>query len=134
MGSRPSQPAPTQAPINPSQFLSTYNPQHQSPLFSVLPAEIRNHIFDLVLLECDATPFSTEDFWYRPDYPASRAINVALLRTCRLVYLETWNVPLLNVTHRQWLGWDERRCPERESPASLDGAVGVASLVPRVGC
>ena len=100
--------------MDPVQFHSNHHPQHQSPLFSVLPPEIRNEIFGLVLLEQNSTLFSPQDFWYRPDYPSARFIHTALLRTCRLVYIETWNVPLLNVTHRRWLGSDERKCPDGE--------------------
>jgi hypothetical protein len=72
----------------------------------------------LVLLEQDSTPFSLQAYWYRPDYPAARFIDTALLRTCRLVYIETWNILLRNVTHRRWLGIDERKCPNSESSFS----------------
>jgi hypothetical protein len=68
----------------------------------------------LVLLEQDSTPFSPQEFWYRPDYPCARFIDTALLRACRLVYIETWNIPLLDVTYRRWLGSGQRMCPRRE--------------------
>lgn len=101
----------TRMPINPVQFYSNHHPQKQSPLFSVLPPEIRNEIFGLVLLEQDSAPFSEQDFWYRPDYSSARFIDTALLRACRLVYIETSDLPLFNVTYRQWLGNDDRKCP-----------------------
>lgn len=88
------------------------NPQIASPLFSTLPAEIRSHIFYYALLACPdpARPYSKHSFWYRPGYTHARAIAVALLLTCRRVYLETDLLPLVHNEHIIW-GVEKSRIP-----------------------
>ena len=86
------------------------NPQLQSPLFNKIPPEIRNQIFAYVLAEQDcAAEIPEYCYWYRPDYTRHRYIDVALLRTCRKIWLETYALPRINVTERIWLGWLARR-------------------------
>ena len=91
------------------------NPQIASPLFSVLPAEIRSLIFYYALLGYpDPTrPYSKHSFWYRPGYTHSRAIAVALLLTCRRVYLETDLLPVMHNEHVIW-GVEESRAPTKK--------------------
>ena len=88
------------------------NPQIASPLFSILPAEIRTHIFYYALLAYPdpARPYSRHSFWYRPGYTHARAIAVALLLTCRRVYLETDLVPVIHNEHIIW-GVEKSRLP-----------------------
>lgn len=88
------------------------NPQSASPLFSTLPAEIRNHIFYYALLAYPdpARPYSRHSFWYRPGYTHARAIAVALLLTCRRVYLETDLLPVVHNEHIIW-GVEKSRIP-----------------------
>ena len=88
------------------------NPQIASPLFSILPAEIRNHIFYYALLAYPdpARPYSRHSFWYRPGYTHARAIAVALLLTCRRVYLETDLSPVIHNEHIIW-GVEKSRLP-----------------------
>lgn len=88
------------------------NPQIASPLFSALPAEIRFHIFYYALLAYpDPThPYSRHSFWYRPSYTHARAIAVALLLTCRRVYLETDLLPVEHNEHVIW-GVEKSRIP-----------------------
>lgn len=88
------------------------NPQIASPLFSTLPAEIRNHIFYYALLAYldPARPRSKHSFWYRPGYTHARAISVGLLLTCRRVYLETDLVPVVHNEHVIW-GVENSRIP-----------------------
>ncbi|KAF2428295.1 hypothetical protein EJ08DRAFT_680633 [Tothia fuscella] len=94
--------------------LTDCNLQDQSPLFSTIPAEIRNQIFGLALSENDGKDaIPTEKYWYRPDYTHDRYIDTALLRTCRRVYLETRDLPQQNVTCRFWIGSVERAAPLR---------------------
>ena len=88
------------------------NPQIASPLFSTLPAEIRNHIFYYAVLAYpDPTrPYSQHSFWYRPGYTHARAITVNLLLTCRRVYLETDLLPVVHNEHIIW-GVEKSRIP-----------------------
>ena len=88
------------------------NPQIASPLFSTLPAEIRNHIFYYALLAYPdpARPYSRHSFWYRPGYTHARAIAVALLLTCRRIYLETDLLPVVHNEHVIW-GVEKPRIP-----------------------
>lgn len=92
------------------------NPQIASPLFSALPAEIRSHIFYYALLGYpDPTrPYSKHSYWYRPGYTHSRAIAVALLLTCRRVYLETDLLPVVLNEHIIWRV-DKSRIPPKLS-------------------
>ena len=88
------------------------NPQIASPLFSKLPAEIRNHIFYYALLVYPDSehPYSKHSFWYRPGYTHARAITVNLLLTCRRVYLETDLLPVVHNEHVVW-GVEKSRVP-----------------------
>lgn len=88
------------------------NPQIASPLFSTLPAEIRNHIFYYALLAYPdpARPYSRHSFFYRPGYTHARAIAVGLLLTCRRIYLETDLLPVIHNAHVIW-GVEKSRIP-----------------------
>ena len=88
------------------------NPQIASPLFSKLPAEIRNHIFHyaLLLYPDPEHPYSKHSFWYRPGYTHTRAITTNLLLTCRRVYLETDLLPVVHNEHVVW-GVEKSRVP-----------------------
>ncbi|KAM0801588.1 hypothetical protein BDR22DRAFT_888482 [Usnea florida] len=88
------------------------NPQIASPLFSRIPAEIREHIFYYALLAYpDPTrPYSKHSFFYRPGYTHARAIAVNLLLTCRRIYLETDLLPVVYNEHVVW-GVEKSRIP-----------------------
>jgi hypothetical protein len=87
-------------------------PQKQSPLFSVLPAEIRSMVFLICLAEQDGkTEMGREQYFYRPGYTYYRFIDTALVRVCRRIYLETRTIPMQNVTFRDWLGSVNRQPP-----------------------
>jgi hypothetical protein len=85
--------------------------QDESPLFSVLPGEIRNEIYSLALAEQDSTiPFDRHHAAYRPDYPNYRYIDTALLRTCKRMYQETHQILQNSVSVlRFWLGSPTRQ-------------------------
>ena len=97
------------------------NPQLASPLFVLLPAEIRQQIFQLALLSYPdpSRPYSQHSFWYRPGYTHARAITVSLLLTCRRVYLETDLVPVTQNEHVIW-GVERSRIPPSTSSYLLD--------------
>ncbi|KAJ7114302.1 hypothetical protein C8R44DRAFT_795427 [Mycena epipterygia] len=83
----------------------TVDPQAASPLFNgLIPPEIRNTLFAALLAEY--TPSDTSLAFpssvHRPGHTGPRKINVAFLRTCRRIYLETYHLPPQLATHVFW--------------------------------
>ncbi|KAL1794197.1 hypothetical protein ACET3X_007618 [Alternaria dauci] len=87
-----------------SPILPPSNFQAQSPLFSVLPGEIRNDIFQLALMqyEDDTSAYPEDSYWYRPGFSGPLKGNSALLRTCRLAYAEGQKVFLRELEYAFW--------------------------------
>jgi hypothetical protein len=89
---------------------SSYSPlpitnlQLQSPLFGLLPGELRNDIFALALMqyEDDTATYAEDSYWYRPGFCAPRKSSSALLRTCKAAYAEGQKVFLRDV---EWAFW-----------------------------
>ena len=90
--------------------------QEQSPLFTVLPAELRSEIFALVLTDYpDPSPdtrYAAETCYTRPSYFAPRKSDIRLLRTCRAVYQEAWFMPFILREQSHWLTHRDRAPPE----------------------
>ena len=80
------------------------NLQSKSPLFTCLPAEIRNHVFCLALLSYDdlTRPYPLTAHYRRPGYCYHQIISTALLQTCRRIYCETHDLPLAQNEHVFW--------------------------------
>ncbi|KAF2007774.1 hypothetical protein P154DRAFT_516584 [Amniculicola lignicola CBS 123094] len=87
------------ASINPSNA----HPQTQSPLFSTLPAEIRNFIFHHVVSQrvdfSRTNPPNATKYW--PGHQHRTTIDLTLLLTCRLIYYETRYIALQSATHHE---------------------------------
>ncbi|KAH7136841.1 hypothetical protein B0J13DRAFT_587009 [Dactylonectria estremocensis] len=97
-------------------------PQSGSPLFTLLPAEVRSHIFTYALTDYpDPSPHKRYDemsIYTRPNYFAPRKHDAQLLQTCRAVYQETWFMPFVLKEHTHWIGHGDRSPPEyRDSDA-----------------
>jgi len=92
--------------------LASCNAQSQSPLFSILPPEIRTYIFSLALLQYEdlSNPYPEYDYCYRPGHRARRIVSTSLLQTCRLVWLEANQWSMTQATHYFW--YDEDRRPD----------------------
>jgi hypothetical protein len=95
----------TLASINPTNSHS----QHQSLLFSKLPAELRLLIFQHVLSQTHNPdrPIDTHSHspLYRPSHTHQTTISTPLLQTCRLIYHEAHSIPLRSATlHFRHLG------------------------------
>lgn len=88
--------------------------QRGSPLFSVLPPEIRNRIFAFACTAFETIPYTPNDWFYRPGYHAHRRISATLLATCKRIYLEAFTLPLRLNEHVFW-GSIERGPPRRYS-------------------
>ncbi|KAF2192360.1 hypothetical protein K469DRAFT_620529 [Zopfia rhizophila CBS 207.26] len=93
---------------------SSFHPQEQSPLFGTIPAEIRNEIFRLALQEYDDPnkPYNVNSYHKRPGFGGQTRVDLALLRTCKRVWLETRAIPLRDLEVCFYLGSGERKPPE----------------------
>lgn len=82
------------------------NFQPQSPLFGVLPGEIRNEIFALALMphEDKEETYPENSYWFRPGFEAPRRSNSVLLRTCKAAYAEGQKVFLKELEWAFWFG------------------------------
>ncbi|KAF7556419.1 hypothetical protein G7Z17_g1389 [Cylindrodendrum hubeiense] len=90
-------------------------PQDTSPLFTVLPAEVRSNIFSFALTDYpDPSPdkhYNASTIYTRPTYFAPRKNDAQLLQTCRAVYRECWFMPFVLKEHTHWIGHDDRAPP-----------------------
>ena len=93
-----------------TENISKCNQQLQSPLFGTLPAEIRNHIFSLALLQYEdlTQPYPENDFCYRPGHRARRILSTELLLTCRRIWLEANHWPMEQAVHSFWFDHNRR--------------------------
>jgi hypothetical protein len=97
---------------NPSpENISKCNQQLQSPLFGILPPEIRNDIFSLALMQYEdlTQTYPENDFSYRPGHRARRIVSTELLLTCRRIWLEANHWPMEQAVHSFW--FDHYRRP-----------------------
>jgi len=88
------------------RFIISHNKQEDSPLFCVIPPELRNRIFHLACQSspCKDKPYPRDSYYYRPGYEFPQKAYTDLLRTCRLVYLETRLLPVKINEHAFWCG------------------------------
>ncbi|KAJ7636976.1 hypothetical protein FB45DRAFT_1025064 [Roridomyces roridus] len=79
--------------------------QHQSRLLR-LPAEIRQIVFRHAVVECDdlSRPYNKHEPYYRHDFKFAGKITIALLLTCRQVYVEARLLPVAVNDHIFWQG------------------------------
>lgn len=103
------------APNIVSSKFTEYEEQKQSPLFSVLPSEIRHKIFAYALASAPETSRPTaaptigrDEYCVRPGYEARHRIWTELLRTCKRVYMEAWPMPFTCSEHAFYMTTEER--------------------------
>ncbi|KAL4899011.1 hypothetical protein BDW74DRAFT_184200 [Aspergillus multicolor] len=94
----------TEPALRPPDF-TAYDPQSQSPLFTTLPPEIRSEIFTYALSPFEDTTnlYERDSYWSRPGYSAPLKTRTDLLRTCKLVYAESWFMPFALAEHSFYL-------------------------------
>jgi hypothetical protein len=94
--------------------ITVWDPQFDSPLFSKLPSELRTSVLFLALTpyqDISAQGVSFNSYGYGTETAFPVVQTVALLRTCRRIYLETHALPASLRTFVSWrLVWAER-CP-----------------------
>jgi hypothetical protein len=95
--------------------------QLQSTIFSVLPGEIRNHIWNYALADYqDETQLYDDATCYkRPDYLAPRKTDTVLLRTCKRIYQEAWFLPWTNAEQTFYLTSENRKPPRTTTPNDM---------------
>lgn len=97
---RPKTKTPQQIlPLIASIHSSAVQPQLESPLFR-LPLEIRYAIWALVTAthRDPDRPYDRRGHLWRPDNTGPYRVHTQLLRTCRAVYSEAWDLPLKQTT------------------------------------
>jgi hypothetical protein len=101
--------------------------QSDSPLFSVLPGEIRDRIFAYTLAEFEdtLTAFDSDTCYRRPEYAAPRRSDTALLQTCQRVYHEAFFYPFALAEQILWLAWDSRRPSTVTTPEQLQPSLAL---------
>lgn len=83
--------------------LKDVHPQLQSPLFGILPPEIRKMIFTFVLTDCERTMLSADGkkklYFHHHIHEHSRRTDTEVLRTCKRIFQETWFLPFALAKH-----------------------------------
>lgn len=90
-------------PIEPLAFylppFSDVEQQNQCPLYSVLPKEIRDLVWEYALADDGAPSPDCDNVFRRERGTEANVAKVdvahALLQTCKAVYLETYRLPML---------------------------------------
>lgn len=89
-------------PIEPLAFylgaFSEVNQQSECPLYTVLPKEIRDMIFEYALTDDDATSYGSNHVLMETNDAGGiikTNIACALLQSCKAVYLEAYRLPML---------------------------------------
>ena len=101
------------------------NPQLASPLFNVLPGELRNEILKWALVQYDdpdpEKQYEEDSYWYRPGFRAAKRSESGLLRTCRLIYCESRRLVMREAEHAFWFGKDQSFTQASAPGICLDG-------------
>ncbi|TFB01747.1 hypothetical protein CCMA1212_006184 [Trichoderma ghanense] len=95
---------PAETPLHQRIVSQQVDAQKDSPLFSLLPPEVRSKIFALAVAEYEDVdnPYPIDASW-RPSHCAPRKICLNLLLTCRAVYLEACFLPFESIEQSVWL-------------------------------
>jgi hypothetical protein len=92
-----------------------YNEQSASPLFAVLPRELRDLIWAYATApyEDPNAKFEENAYYYRPGHTARLGTETSLLQTCRRVWLEANTLPMLQAEHSFYY---HRAAPDKRDP------------------
>ena len=96
------------------RVLKTTSTQENCPLFSRIPGEIRDRIFQFAVTEhaFKEKEYEKNAHYYRPGFRfADQKIDTALLLTCRRIYQETRHLPSSNHVQVEWC---HRAPPEKQ--------------------
>jgi hypothetical protein len=92
------------ATINNGENLAKCHLQQQSALYSKLPLELRELIWQLATAPCSDTknPYDETAWYYRPGNTHRKKHHTSLLLTCRRIWLEANAYPMLQGEHCFW--------------------------------
>lgn len=86
--------------------LKTKESQLQSPLFGVIPGEVRNQIFAYALVQYEdreeGKAYAEDSYLYRPGFKGPKRSSSNLLQTCQLAWEEAQQVYLEEL---EWVFW-----------------------------
>ena len=93
-----------------------FDEQEASPLFSKLPRELRDLIWEFATapFEDETEEFETTAYYYRPGHTARLKTDIAVLQTCRRAFLEANTLPMLQAEHSYYY---HRAAPDGRDPA-----------------
>ncbi|KAF2149184.1 hypothetical protein K461DRAFT_42381 [Myriangium duriaei CBS 260.36] len=96
--------------------------QTQSPLFSTLPTELRERIFNLCLTDSEnvARKYDENSLWNRPGHYAPHISHTEILRTCKKCYQEAWFMAWANREQNIYLVAPDRRPHDATNPFALE--------------
>lgn len=105
------QPDPYESIKHIDSFQISGSSQQASPLFSILPAEIRTAVWEYVLADYEdlAKAYSVDTCYRRPGYMGPRRTDTAVLQTCQSIYHEAWFLPWTLAQHTFYLAWQSRK-------------------------
>ena len=84
--------------------LTKCNMQLESPLFALLPREIRDLVWEFATASYEDVryEYGRNEYYYRPGHTARLRTDTALLLTCRRIWLEANAFPMLQAEHCFW--------------------------------
>jgi len=99
--------------------LAKCHPQDQCPLFSTLPREIRDLIWEFATapIEDERHKYATTEYYYRPGHTARHKTYFDLLLTCRRIWLEANAMPMLQAEQAFWF---YRQAPDARDSAWME--------------
>ena len=81
------------------------DPQENCPLFTLIPGEVRDRIFQFAVTDhaIRKEEYEKATHFYRPGFRfADQKLDTTLLRTCRRIYDETKHLPTENFVQVEW--------------------------------
>lgn len=96
------------------EFQLPSSDQQSCKLFTDLPGEVRDLIYEYVLADFEdmENEYDLHTCYRRPEYFAPRKTDTAILRTCQAVYEEAWYLPWTSSRHTFYLATETRK-PEK---------------------
>lgn len=113
------------------EFKHPSDDQYCSPLFSILPGEVRDLVYEHALADFEdlSRPYDFETCYRRPEYLGPRKTDTSLLRTCQAVYKEAWYMSWTSARHTFFLTAEDRR-PKKTT--SVEQMARICRIVERL--
>ena len=101
--------------VETNETLARCDMQTQSPIFSLLPREIRDLIWQFATAQYkdEQHQYKKNEYYYRPGHTARAKTDTNLLLTCRRIWLEANAFPMLQA---EQCFWYYREAPDGRNP------------------